>query len=168
MYQFLIIAYHFTLNFDSNNAEKNNIPFTLSELEDSLQNSHDTAAGSDEIHYQILKHLPNSALKALLNIFNIIWKKGTFPKCWAEATIIPLPKPNKDHTEPANYRPIALTSCVCKTMERMINKRLVWFLETNNLLSNYLTGFRKNRSTNDQLVRLETFILNMWLQFSSI
>ena len=39
----------------------------------------------------------------------------------------------------------------------MINKRLVWFLETNNILTNIQCGFRKNRSTIDQLVRLETF-----------
>jgi hypothetical protein len=39
--------------------------------------------------------------------------------------------PGKDHSEPSNYRPIALTSCVCKTMERMINARLIWFLESN-------------------------------------
>ena len=43
-------------------------------------------------------------------------------------------------------------------MKRMINKRLVWFLETNNILTNIQCGFRKNRSTIDQLVRLETFI----------
>ena len=43
-------------------------------------------------------------------------------------------------------------------MERMINTRLVWFLETNNILCNIQCGFRKNRSTIDQLVRLETFI----------
>ena len=56
-----------------------------------------------------------------------------------------------------DYRPKALTNCVCKTMERMINKRLVWFLESN-ILSNIKCGFRKNRSTIDHLVRLETVI----------
>ena len=52
-----------------------------------------------------------------------------FPESWRLATVIPIPKPNKDHAEPKNYRPIALTSCLCKTLERMINKRLVWYLE---------------------------------------
>ena len=58
-----------------------------------------------------------------------------------------------------DYRPIALTSCVCKTMDGMINKRFVWFLESNNIkfLSNIQCGFRKNRSTIDHLVRLETY-----------
>ena len=43
-------------------------------------------------------------------------------------------------------------------MEKLINKRLSWYLETNKLLSPLQSGFRKNRSTMDQLVRLETFI----------
>ena len=40
----------------------------------------------------------------------------------------------------------------------MINKRLVWFLETKTILTNIQCGFRKNRSIIEQLVRLETFI----------
>jgi hypothetical protein len=45
-------------------------------------------------------------------------------------------------------------------MERMINARLVWFLESNGLLSNIQCGFRQGRSTLDYLVRVETFIRN--------
>ena len=86
------------------------------------------------------------------------WETGKFPESWEQATVIPIPKPGKDHTEPNNYRPIALTSCLCKTLERMINVRLVWYLESNNLISPVQSGFRSERSTNDNLVRLETFI----------
>ena len=43
-------------------------------------------------------------------------------------------------------------------MEKIINKRLSWFLESNDALSPLQSGFRKNRSTIDHLVRLETFI----------
>ena len=40
----------------------------------------------------------------------------------------------------------------------MINKRLVWFLESNDLISPIQSGFRSDRSTNDHLIRPETFI----------
>ena len=75
----------------------------------------------------MLKHLPDTFVVTLLNIFNYIWTTGKFPDGWQYATIIPIPKPGKDPAEPNNYRPIALTSCLCKTLERMINKRLTWF-----------------------------------------
>ena len=46
----------------------------------------------------------------------------------------------------------------------MINKRLIWYLESNNLLSRYQSGFRAGRSTNDNLVRLETFIRDAFVK----
>ena len=69
------------------NHEKYNVPFTASELLDVLHKSHDTAAGPDDIHYQILKHLPNNALETLLNILIDIWISEKFPKDWSKATI---------------------------------------------------------------------------------
>ena len=71
--------------------------------------------------------------------------------------VIPIPKPGKDPTNPTKYRPIALTSCICKTMERMLNRRLIWYLESHNLLTNVQCGLRSRRSTVDHLVRFETF-----------
>ena len=109
----------------SQNNEKYNLPFKLSELKNSLDRSKDTTAGPDDIHYQILKHLPSDTLETLLSIMNEIWCTGEFPEDWHKAVIIPIPKPGKDKTEATNYRPIALTSCICKTMERMIKDRLV-------------------------------------------
>ena len=91
---------------------------------------------------------------------NDIWETGDLPSIWKLVNVIPIPKSGKDHSEPSNYRPIALTSCVCKTMERMINTRPVWFLESNGLLSNIQCVFCQGRSTSDHLVRFETFIRN--------
>ena len=99
-----------------------------------------------------------------MNIFNYIWTTGKFPDGWQYATIIPIPKPGKDHVEPNNYRPIALTSCLCKTLERMINKRLTWFLESNNHISRFQSGFRSDCSTTDNLVGLETFIRDAFIK----
>ena len=150
--------------FKSSNTEEYNNPFNLVELKEAINKSHDTATGPDEVHYQMLKHLPPKSLQALLDIFNDIWETGKFPESWELSTIIPVPKPGKDHTEPTNYRPIALTSCLCKTLERMINTRLIWYLESNNLISPVQSGFRSERSTNDNLIRLETFIRDAFIK----
>ena len=94
----------------------------------------------------------------MLQIINKYWNTQTFPDSWREALLLPIPKPGKDHQNPINFRPIALTSCLCKTVERMVNERLVHYLEKRNILTKFQAGFRAQRSTLDQLVRLDTFI----------
>ena len=119
----------------------------------------------------MLKHLPDNSLETLLNIFNYIWTTGKYSEDCQYATIIPIPKPGKDPAKPNNYIPTALTSCLGKALERMINKRLgqvlclivsipdfcllscfTWFLESNNHISRSQSGFRSDRSATDNLV----------------
>ncbi|GFO04503.1 hypothetical protein PoB_003100800 [Plakobranchus ocellatus] len=53
--------------------------------------------------------------------------RGPQPSLWRHSLIleggfeVPIPKPGKDPSDPSNYRPIALTSCLFKTHERMVN-----------------------------------------------
>ena len=93
-------------------------------------------------------------------LINDIWETGNLTSIWKLADVILIPKPSKDHSEPSNYRPIVLTSCICKTIERMMNAHLVWFLESNGLLSNVQCGFCQGRNTLDHLVRFVAFIRN--------
>jgi len=118
----------------------------------------------DDIHYQMLKHLPPNAVNTLLQALKNIWFSDNFLANWHTFTIIPVPKPAKDTSDPNNYRPIVLTSCLCKVMERMVNNRLVWFLEINKLITPLQCGFRKQRSTADHLVCLEYFIREAFIQ----
>ena len=69
----------------------------------------------------MLKAVPEIALAYILKVFNLVWDQCYFHDKWRIATIIPIPKPGKDHSNPSNYRPISLTSCLCKTLEKMIN-----------------------------------------------
>ena len=86
----------------------------MAELQIALCGAHVILAGPDEIHYQLLKHLPKSSLLLLSDIFNKIWISGDFPSDWRKVIVIPIPKPVKDPTNPTNHRHIALTSCICK------------------------------------------------------
>ncbi|GBN09340.1 hypothetical protein AVEN_156302-1 [Araneus ventricosus] len=83
----------------------------------------------------------------------VMWEKvRKLLVTWRKAVVIPIPKPGKDPQIPATYRPIALTSCLCKLMERMVNALLVHVLEENGFLSNFQSGFRYGRGTIDNVV----------------
>ncbi|OOZ40505.1 reverse transcriptase domain-containing protein [Solemya elarraichensis gill symbiont] len=140
-----------------------NSPFSISELNQTLKGAKDSKPGQDNITYSFLKYLPEPCKLVVLAFFNNIWQKQKLPSEWKHAIIIPLPKIGKDPSSPFSYRPIALTSCLCKTMEKMVNARLLWYLEKNSLISPNQSGFRKNRSTLDQLIALEDSIHTAFL-----
>ena len=68
--------------------------------------------------------------------------------------MIPIHEPGKAKTEATSYRPISLTSCVVKLLERIINTRLKWCLETEKLLVPQQVGFREHQCTEDQTTYL--------------
>ena len=104
------------IDFDTNDRYSYNDVFALHELKQAIKISRDTSPVIDTVHYQLLKHLPDDSMLLLLYIFNHIWLTQDFPTSWKTAIIIPVPKPS----DPSSYRPIALTSCLCKTMEQMV------------------------------------------------
>ena len=55
----------------------------------------------------------------LLNIFSHSLSHEVISKSWKRADIIPIYK-SGDKTVPSNYRPISLTSVICKVLERII------------------------------------------------
>ena len=70
----------------------------------------------------------------LLNALNDLQTSRQFPDAWGKEVKLPTLKPGKDPLQPESYRPISLTSCLCKLLERMVNHRFMWFLEKNNIL----------------------------------
>ena len=122
---------------------KYNVDFSKRELIKSIAQATDSATGPDEIHYQFLKHLPDVSIELLLLLLNNLWQSQDFPYGWREATVISVPKPGRDRTDPNNYRPIASASCLCKIMECMINHR-TWFLQDNNIITTELEQWNAN------------------------
>jgi ribonuclease HI len=146
------------LDFHSENTEPYNRAFNIWELRTALRSLRRTSVGEDNLHNDMFLHLTEASLEIILLFFNVLWLSDIFPDEWRNAILIPILKPGKDKSAPGSYRPISLTSCFCKLFEKMINKRLMWVLETRGLLANVQCGFRQRRCTIDHLVRLETFV----------
>ena len=145
------------INFDSTAYAWYNKDFEINELTRTLQITKSTTPGPDFIPTDFLSKMTIEHQLKLLNFYNYIWHHG-FPRQWTESIIIPILKFGKISTDGKSYRPIALTNCVCKILERMVNYRLMCYIETKNLLNPYQSGFRRGHSTLDGLCRLESDI----------
>ena len=146
------------LNFKTNKTESYNVPFSIKEFLAALKTCNDTAPGPDEIPYAMIRNSSQETKIFLLGLINRIFKESYFPKYWEIFLMLPFVKPRKDSKNVSSYRPIALTSCLCKLMEKMVNCRLVWYLEQKGFLSPSQCGFRRMRSCTDVLIRLEASI----------
>ncbi len=83
------------------------------------------------------------------------------PQCLGQAIIKPIPKSkSNDHRVPLNYRGIDLLSCIYKAYSTVINKRLLTYLECNNLLCDEQNGFRSNRSCLEHIYSLYSIVRN--------
>ncbi|GFV94243.1 probable RNA-directed DNA polymerase from transposon X-element [Trichonephila clavipes] len=152
------------INFRCRQPLQYNCDFDMFELKRALSSAHNTSPGPDGISYVMLRHLCEDSLVSLLYLFNRIWREQVYPTQWQEAIVIPILKPGKDPKNPLRYRPIALTSCLCKTLERMVNARLVYQLEKNKCIPLFKSGFRKGRSTLDNIITLENKIRNAFVR----
>ena len=112
------------------------------------------APGPDDISPAMLKELGPVALSELLAICNLAVRTSNCPHLWKIAIIIPLLKANKPASDLGSYRPVSLTSCAAKVLERMIAERLYFQAESNDWFSNLQAGFRRGRSCMDQILRI--------------
>ena len=127
------------------NKDQFKIPvFTMVELKSAISKMRRKGApGPDDITPAFLKELGPLALQELLELSNLSLRNAECPQGWRDATIIPLLKAGKPASDLASYRPVSLTSCIAKVIERMIAERLYHLADTNNWFSSLQAGFRK-------------------------
>lgn len=138
-------------------------PFTMAEMDKQLEVLKlKKAPGPDGITNEMLRHLGPAAKEELLQVFNASWQSAEVPWEWRRATVIPIPKAGKDKKLLGSYRPIALTSCLSKLMERMVLARLTHVAEGRGLLPPEQVGFRAGRSVEDNIGRLIQEVQDGW------
>lgn len=116
------------------------------------------AVGIDQISGKFLKRYAHLLIPAIVFICNLALSTGVFPQAFKTALIKPVHK-DGDRDCVNNFRPISILPTLSKILERLINKRLVHYLESNNLLSQSQFGFRAKLSTSDAVHELTSSII---------
>lgn len=119
------------------------------------------APGPDKVYTDLLINAGNEMTEAIHKLFQKSWETGIIPAQWKEAEVKFLRKQGKkSYHDAGSYRPISLTSCLCKGMEKIITHRLYGYVEHRKLLDREQEGFRRFRGTSQALLRLTQDIFN--------
>ena len=105
--------------------------------------------GPDGWHPVLLKNLADLISLPLSILFQKSLNEGLLPPDWLKAIITAIHKKGKKDL-PENYRPVSITSIVCKLMESIVRDKVVEHMEKNDLFSEKQHGFvpRRNCMTN--------------------
>ncbi len=123
----------------------------IDELKNIIKGMKNNAPGISMINKKILTETPDEALEFLTRIFNDTLSLGYFPDKFKQGIINLIPKANKSLMEPINYRPITLLEVPGKILERIINKKVKFFIQSQDILPSSQHGFREKRGTGTAL-----------------
>jgi hypothetical protein len=123
------------------------------------QVNEDKAEGPDGVSPRVLKPLAKLLSKPITMIFKESLRRNKVPDGWKIAWITVIYK-NGKRTMAGNYRPISLTSVLCKIMEKLIREPILDHMKKNGFFSNKQYGFIKGRSTVLQLL----YAVESWME----
>ena len=115
------------------------------------------SVGPDGIPSAVLKMGVEAMIPFVARLLDIMVSNGTLPRDWKKAVVVPIHK-GGDRSSAKNYRPISLTSVVCKSMEHVIAEYLRQVWEDSDWLYKGQHSFRKGFSCESQIISLSGHI----------
>lgn len=119
----------------------------------------ESSPGWDGISTKFLKKSRDFMVPLISQLVNLCFKAGIFPEAFKRSIVTPVHK-GGDRYDVNNYRPISVISCIAKILEKILNNRLISYLNKHNILSSSQYGFRKGLSTQDAARALTGEIVN--------
>ena len=137
--------------------------------------------GVDGISPKILKETVEQISTPLAHEFNMSLQEEIVPLEWKEANIIPLFKKGL-RNKSVNYRPVSLTSVICKLLEaiirdhmmdflikhKLINPSQHWFLKARSCLTNLLCFFEEITTWVDEGSPVDVIYLDFQKAFDKV
>ena len=116
----------------------------------------------DVIPTWLLKECVNQVAPAITSIANRSIQHADIPNCFKEALITPLlKKKNMDHELFKNFRPVSNLHFISKLIERLIVKRLNYYMNENHLHTPLQSAYRQSHSTETALLRVHNDIVGL-------
>lgn len=112
-----------------------------------------TAVGVDGISIKMVRGLSPYCINAITHLINVSLRTGTFPTSWKQGVVIPLPKTHNPAST-SQFRPISILPVISKILEKIVSEQLVMFLESEGLLPESQSGFRRDFSTCSALLNV--------------
>ena len=101
--------------------------------------------GPDGMHPYMLKHLAEEVGYPIYLLFKQSIEQGKIPSDWRTANITAVFKKG-NRKQPGNYRPVSLTSVICKMMEHFVREAVMGHMSANNLICEEQHGFLKGKT----------------------
>ena len=158
------------------------VEFTPEVIKNELESlKENKSPGPDGISSTVLKKCAAELSRPLLMLFKKTMNEGQIPQDWKRARIVPIHKKGSK-SKPENYRPVSLTSQVCKVMEKLVKKAIISHLQINDLLTRHQHGFISGKScmtnllealedwttTTDEGIGLDILFLDFQKAFDSV
>lgn len=111
------------------------------------------AVGLDELPIKFIKFILPLLLQPITYLFNCIIESSVYPNAWKLSKIIPIKKKNNSNLL-ENLRPISILCALSKAFERILKKQICTFVQDNQLLSEYQSGYRPGHSTKTAMIKI--------------
>jgi hypothetical protein len=121
-------------------------PVSDAKVKELMNNITSTAFGIDGLSIKMIRGLSPYCISAIAHLINVSLKNGHFPSSWKQSVVIPLQKTSNPSLA-SDFRPISILPVMSKILEKVVCEQLVSFLESEGLLPETQSGFRKGFST---------------------
>uniref|UniRef100_A0A8C6VZY2 Reverse transcriptase domain-containing protein n=1 Tax=Nothobranchius furzeri TaxID=105023 RepID=A0A8C6VZY2_NOTFU len=136
------------------------IPVTVEDIKAALEKMRPSSCPLDVVPSSLLLKVWDVVGPHITKLFIISLSTGSVPSYFKQAALSPiLKKPNLDPSEPGNYRQISKHSFLAKILEKSVAGQLTTFLDLNNVLDKFQSGFRKMHSTETALLKVSNDVL---------
>jgi len=125
------------------------------EVREVIKELNNKAPGGDNICVELVKCGGDKLIQLIYELIKDVWRQEVMPKEWTKTIICPIHKKN-DKTDCQNYRGISLLSVIYKVFVKILAKRLSPY--TKQIIGDYQCGFRRDRSTMDQIFALRSIL----------